>query len=381
MKPNIIKIACLAFVILFKNTTSAETGAFIEEEENFYQMAVQRQIAAANGDPENPDKKTIRFALSVYGEYFGSAGILASIDYLIYLKQHSLETSEEFRLIKKRIKAWGRKTAMTIVANPLHFTGAAKDDALEIAKDMEGQKWENLRKDALYTKTAAFWNDTTKLKPMGANRPLVFIEKVIIMNNGELNVQIDNGGFISSKAGRATITKGKLASCEMSFFTDLSVEEISKARFSNAVGIDSGFGKELIAWRGDSKDGLLQVIRAKKQENGGELFTLKSTGFERPLMSASVKELSDEDLSILTMRGIHVVDEFARKIDYTSHVSVSRFGSRLDAVRLQSILKENGGMSGLNLEPFLIIYADILPLLVDEVEYREYNDLLKRFKQ
>lgn len=384
MKSYFREIAGLALVFFLNHAAPVLGDSFVEDEERLYRMAVERQLAAPREELVNagsPDKKAIRFALSVYGEYFGSSGIRVSLDYCLYLKKQNLEASDEFRLVQSRIKAWGRKSALAIIADPAHFSGPDKDRAFDIAEDIEGERWGNFQKDALYLKTASFWNEISKLEPVVAvDRPALSIEKVIVGDNGELNVGIHNGGTIVAKAGRATATKGKLAGCDISFFTDMPVEEIKKSRFSSATTLDNGFGKRLIAWDDGGQHGLVQVIRGNRQNNGVELFILKSAEFERPLMGNSIKFLSDDDLSVLTLRGKGVVDDHARGIDYQNNLSLSRFGSRLDATRLQGILKEKNGDIH-DLEPFLVIYANSLPDLPDEKEYKVYNDILRHFKQ
>lgn len=383
MKKYFRNFAGLAIVVFLTNAALAG-ASFIEVEENYYRSAVKRQLIAPKDDlidQENRDKKAIRFALTVYGEYFGSSAILASIDYCIYLKNQNLEGTEEFHMVQNRVKAWGRKSALTIMANSEHFSVANRDSAFQIAREIEGERWKELQNDALYTKTALFWNDASKLKPMdGGGWSIALIEKVIVMEDGKLTIALENGETIDAKGGRATIASGELASCEMSFFTNLPVREIDNARFSGAVAIDNGFGKKLIAWRDGSKDGLVQVIRGRRLNNGAELLVLKNSGLDRPCMSASVTKLSDDDLSVLALRGSSVLDEYARNIDYNNPVSFGRFGSRLDATHVQNILKEKRGDIR-NLEPFLVMYANILPQFPDGQEYQAYNDILKRFKQ
>lgn len=381
MKSYIRVIAGLALA-LFLNTSVRGDG-FIEEEERLYKTAVERQLAAPREELVNagsPDKKVIRFALSVYGEYFGSSGIRASIDYCLYLKKQNLEDSDEFRLLEGWIRAWGRKSALTIIADPAHFSGPDKDAAFGMAEGIEGVRWKNLQKDALYLKTASFWNEVSKLVPLVApGHPVMSIEKVVVLNDGQLKVGTNNGEFIVAKEGRATVTKGELASCDASLFTDLSDKEINRNRFSGAIAVDGGFGKNTIAWNDGEQHGLVQILRGKRLENGVELFVLKSTGYERPLMGVSTKLLADEDLSILAMRGKAVVDDYARKVHYQSAMIVSRFGSRLDPARLQVILAEKNGNVH-DLEAFLVIYADTLPELPDEEVYRNYNNILKQLK-
>jgi hypothetical protein len=222
--------------MIFLNNAALAEGSFIEEEENYYRSAVQRQLVAPKAelnDQDNRDKKTIRFALTVYGEYFGSSGILATIDYSIYLKNQKLQGTKDFDLVQNRVKAWGRKSALTVIANSRHFSGSNLDSAFQIAREIEGDKWEELQKDALYKKTALFWNEASEFKPKdGGGWSIASIEKVIVMEDGKLTIALENGGTIDAKAGRATIASGKLASCDMSFFKNLPVERDPENRAS-----------------------------------------------------------------------------------------------------------------------------------------------------
>jgi hypothetical protein len=360
-------VVCVLLLLGCCFEISAAKLAYFNVEENLYVEALNNKMNALTQEDkgsENTDK-IILYELSVYGEFFGSDSIKKTIDCYFLLKTKKAEQDSTFELLDDFLNLWGRKTTMVLAHNYKNLAADQKLMADKLCSQIEGkQKWLFLKSDEQYLKYAKYWCEIGKLSSQGvaeAKAIVVEMEKIKITSSNKINLKIDASHELSHNGGSLSINQGKVSNLRGGIYTGIAQDWSSNARWVKTVSSGRGYGREIIAWRGENVGGMVQTIRAKKTKTERELYLFKFDGYVRPWLGGVISEISLEECKIICMRGASAVyDDIRNSVNYEDSKNLCKFGSRSSSIKIiERIRKLNGDIKGL--ECCLILYAKRLP--------------------